>query len=90
MRFVGRWLWRLILALVIFVVLLLSPVAYTELACTGEVIADDYQPIITQSDWQRAESRTPMMTMQKSLKLVIRTTLNSCARLLVFGNRFAL
>lgn len=60
MRFIGRWLWRLILALVVLVILLLSPVAYTELACTGETSADSYQPIIKEPEWQRAESSTLM------------------------------
>lgn len=60
MRFIGRWLWRLAAAIIVLALLLLSPVAYTELACTGEVQDDGYQPIITQEEWQRAESRTLM------------------------------
>ncbi|NNE89446.1 MAG: hypothetical protein HKN27_15365 [Silicimonas sp.] len=60
MRFLARWLWRLVLAVIVLVLLLLSPVAYTELACTAEASDDAYQPIITAPEWQRAESRTLM------------------------------
>lgn len=60
MRFLLRWIGRLVLLLVVLVVLLLLPVGYVELACQGEPSEDDYQPIITDAAWQRAESRTLM------------------------------
>ena len=60
MRVLARWLGRIVLMLVVLVLLLLSPVAYTELACTGAQSKDAYQPVITDPEWQRAESRTLM------------------------------
>lgn len=60
MRFVLRWLARISLLIVLLALALLSPVAYTELACTGETAQDGYQPILTDPEWQRAESRTLM------------------------------
>ncbi len=58
MRFLFRWIWRAILALVVFVILLLLPVGYVELACQRPVVEDNYQPIITEAAWKRDESRT--------------------------------
>ncbi len=58
MRRLGRWLGRTVLALIVLILLLLAPVGYNELACRGTMLADDYQPIVTDSAWQRAESRT--------------------------------
>ena len=57
MRFVWRWLKRAFLALIIVVVALLVPVAYTEAACrpTGQPAA--YQAILPPED-HRPESRT--------------------------------
>ena len=60
MRFLLRWLWRGVLALLLVVVLLLLPVGYVELACQRPVVEDDYQPILTDAEWQRPESRTLM------------------------------
>ena len=58
MRFLWRWLKRLVLGGVILAVLLVAPVAYTEVACTGEDAGVPYEPIISEPEWQRAESRT--------------------------------
>ena len=60
MRFLLRWIGRLVLLLVVLVVLLLLPVGYVELACQGAPADDDYEPIIADAAWQRAESRTLM------------------------------
>lgn len=58
MRFLFRWLWRGILALVVLVVLLLLPVAYVELACVGPDAEPDSRTALVAPEWQRAESRT--------------------------------
>ncbi|NNE79864.1 MAG: hypothetical protein HKN18_06275 [Silicimonas sp.] len=59
-----RLLWRgakwLAVSVVLLVVLLLMPVAYTEVACRGTPVPNSYQPLITDPAWQRAESRTLM------------------------------
>lgn len=60
MRFLLRSIGRALLALVLFVILLLLPVGYVELACQRPVVENDYQPIITDAAWQRPESRTLM------------------------------
>lgn len=60
MRFLFRWIGRALLALVLFVILLFLPVGYVELACQRPVVEDDYQPVITDPEWQRPESRTLM------------------------------
>lgn len=60
MRILFRWLKRAFFALILLVSLLLLPVGYVELACQRPVLADDYQPVITDPDWQRPESRTLM------------------------------
>ena len=57
-RFLFRWFWRAVLALVAGVALLLLPVGYVELACNGSTIEDNYAPVITDPNWQRDESRT--------------------------------
>ena len=57
-RFLFRWLGRAFLALVVLAVLLLLPVGYVELACTGPESDGDARPAIVDPDWQRAESRT--------------------------------
>jgi len=59
-RFLWRWLKRLVLVVVLLVMLLLLPVGYTEVACRGTPSANTYEPLITDPDWQRAESRTLM------------------------------
>ncbi len=58
MRFVWRWFKRGMLAILLLILLLLAPVGYVEVACRGDAVSDAYQPIITASEWQRAESRT--------------------------------
>jgi len=58
MRFVWRWLKRGAGALVLLVVLLLAPIGYVEIACTGDTAVVEYQPIIADLEWRRAKSRT--------------------------------
>lgn len=58
MRLLWRWLKRLALALGLVVVGLLLPPAYVELACRGGTAPEGYTALITDPDWQRAESRT--------------------------------
>jgi hypothetical protein len=59
MRWVWRWIARAFLAVAVIIGLLLSPVLYTEIACTGSPdFARASAPIITDAEWQRAESRT--------------------------------
>ena len=60
MSLLWRWIKRLVLAAVVIVILLLLPVGYTELACQGDERATIPEPLITDPDWQRAESRTLM------------------------------
>lgn len=56
-----RFLWHLVtgalLALLALVTILLVPIAYTELACRGELRADRYVPLLP-PEHHRAESRT--------------------------------
>ena len=58
MRFLLRWLWRALLALVLLVILLLLPVGYVELACVGETPEDEARTALVAPEWRRAESRT--------------------------------
>lgn len=58
MRFLWRWFKRLLVVAVVFVALLLAPAGYTEIACTGSPRFEAHSPIITDPEWQRAESRT--------------------------------
>jgi hypothetical protein len=59
MRWLWRWIKRAFLAVAVTIALLLSPVLYTEIACTGSPdFARAAEPIITDAEWQRAESRT--------------------------------
>ena len=58
MRFLWRWLKRLLVVVLVLILGLLAPPAYVELACRGEAQPDNYTPLITDSDWQRPESRT--------------------------------
>lgn len=55
-------LWRVIkwptCLLAVMLVLLLTPVAYVELACRGESKAAAYEPLITNSTFQRREANT--------------------------------
>ena len=56
MRFVWRLLRRAIFALLLFILVLLAPVAYVETMCRGEVVASDYVPILP-PEHHRAEAR---------------------------------
>jgi hypothetical protein len=55
---VFRWLGRALLALVVLAVLLLLPVGYVELACTGPEPEPSAREPIVAPEWRRAESRT--------------------------------
>jgi hypothetical protein len=57
MRFLFRWLKRLILLTILIVIGLLSPVAYIETACRGTATPDTYTAILPEAD-RRPESRT--------------------------------
>jgi hypothetical protein len=57
MRFLWRWIRRLILVTVIVVLGLLSPVAYVETMCRSPVVADTYAPLLPEAD-RRPEART--------------------------------
>jgi hypothetical protein len=57
MRFLWRWLKRGVLALLLLVLLLLAPVAWTELACRGTPLPQDHQALLPPED-RRAEERT--------------------------------
>nr|WP_102110258.1 hypothetical protein [Kandeliimicrobium roseum] len=57
MRVLGRWLGRALLAAAVLAALLLAPVAWVELACRGEAVAETYEPLLPPED-RRAESRT--------------------------------
>ncbi|MGB3407686.1 MAG: hypothetical protein WBA67_09340 [Jannaschia sp.] len=56
MRRLGRWLLRLVGALVVFVLLLLAPSAYVEVACRGEAVTQ-VEGQLPAEHW-RAEART--------------------------------
>ncbi len=58
MRFLRRWLWRGVLALLLLVIVLLLPVGYVEFACVGEPTGDETRSALVAPEWQRAESRT--------------------------------
>ncbi|SHJ01962.1 hypothetical protein [Wenxinia saemankumensis] len=60
MRRLGRWLRRLLAALVAVAALLLVPVAWVELACRGTPVEGGAAPLIADPAWQRPESRTLM------------------------------
>ena len=53
-----RWAIRILLSLGLAVIGLLIPPAYVELACQKPTTSDGYSPLITDPNWQRAESRT--------------------------------
>lgn len=59
MRFLWRWLKRLIIGLVVLVLGLLSPVLYVETMCRGEEVASDYTALLP-PEHHRTESRTLM------------------------------
>ena len=56
-RFCLRWLWRLVLLLVVVVGVLMAPVGYVEFACTGEDRGDGYAAILPEAH-HRLEART--------------------------------
>lgn len=58
MRTLGSWITRIFLTLGLLAALLLAPVGYTEIACTGAPEFGNRDPIITDPAWQRPESRT--------------------------------
>ena len=57
-----RFLWRLVkwslLALILVVLCLAAPVAYVATACKGTPVKQDYQPIITEPEFQRQEANS--------------------------------
>lgn len=57
MRFIWRWIKRLVLLALVIILGLLSPVAYVETMCRSPVVPDHYRPILPQADW-RPEART--------------------------------
>ena len=57
MRFVWRWLKRLVLLVLVCTIGLLSPIAYVETMCRGTAVADTYTSILPEAD-RRPESRT--------------------------------
>jgi len=59
MRFLFRWIKRLILLAIVLALLLLSPVVYVETMCKGEAVANTYDPVLP-PEHHRAESRTLM------------------------------
>ena len=58
MRRLLRIVFRLVAALLLIIVLLLAPVGYIELFCQGEENRQDYQPQITDLEFQRAEANS--------------------------------
>lgn len=57
MRFLFRWIKRLVMIVLILVIGLMTPIIYTETACRGTALANTYAPIVAEVD-QRPESRT--------------------------------
>jgi hypothetical protein len=57
MRFLFRWIKRLILLLVVLVLGLLSPLIYIETMCRPQGTSTTYQTLVS-PDWQRPEGRT--------------------------------
>ncbi len=62
LRRIGARLWRIakwpLAALAVFLLLLLAPVGYVEFACRGTPAAQGYQPLITDTAFQRREANT--------------------------------
>jgi hypothetical protein len=58
MRSLWRFIKSTVLVLVLFVVALLSPVAYVELACRGTPFGAAYKPLITDVAFQRSEANS--------------------------------
>jgi len=59
MRFLWRWMKRLLLGSVILVLLLLAPILYVETLCRGEGPPEAYDPILS-TEHHRAETKTLM------------------------------
>ena len=57
-RWLVRWLLRAVLVLVVLVLILLSPILWIEAACRGGPVVAGPLPILTEPEWQRAETRT--------------------------------
>lgn len=57
MRWLLRWVKRLVLLALILVIGLVAPIAYVETACRGTPVASVYIPIVAEAD-RRPESRT--------------------------------
>ncbi|MBL9049592.1 MAG: hypothetical protein JNK19_05720 [Tabrizicola sp.] len=57
MRFVFRWIKRLVLLTVVLILALLAPLAYVETMCRPEGTLDAHDPLVG-PDWQRPEGRT--------------------------------
>ena len=62
LRTIGAGVWKIVkwplAALIIFLIALLLPVGYVELACRGTASAQTYQPLITDPAFQRREANT--------------------------------
>ena len=59
MRFLWRWVKRLLLATIILVLLLLAPILYVETLCQGDGPPEAYDPILP-AEHHRAETKTLM------------------------------
>ncbi|MGC1497068.1 MAG: hypothetical protein WA790_14755 [Sulfitobacter sp.] len=57
MRRLGKWLLRIVIAVVMLGVALLLPVAWVEFACRGDATGDEYEAILP-PEYHRAEART--------------------------------
>lgn len=57
MSWLLRWFKRLAITFGLLIVLLLAPVAYVEIMCRGEAVADDYAPLLP-PEHRRSEART--------------------------------
>ena len=57
MRWVLRWILRLVLVTALLGAVLIAPVAWVELTCRGDGVAQPYDPILPAAD-HRAEART--------------------------------
>ena len=84
MRRLLRIVFRLVAALLLIIVLLLAPVGYIELFCQGEENRQDYQPQITDLEFQRAEANSQRYLTQLTERL---TDLGLRVRPVVGGSR---
>lgn len=58
MKFLWRWLKRLLLAFGAIVIALAAPPVYVEVACRGDTVDQTAQQPLIAPEWRRAESRT--------------------------------